>query len=242
MTDHWLEEAVTACKLPPPSSFPRNLADELPRWLPVSLVSLPQLTSGAVREWLQQRNIRHPVSNTQRQLHGCMMARAGHAFLFRDSEDTDSEQRFTLAHEVAHFVLDHLIPRAQALRVFGESIRPVLDGRRRPTIEEALSSVIDRIPLGVQVKLMDRSPSGFIETGVVEESERRADRLALELLAPSARVRPLLKDVPAAEGEALLATCFGLPEQVARTYAGMLLRRGRAQRFSILEFLGEAGR
>jgi IrrE N-terminal-like domain len=242
MTEHWLEEAVAACKLPPPSAFPRNLADEIPLWLPVTLVSLPHLTSDAVRDWLARRGIRHPVSSTQRRLHGCMMARAGCAVLFHDSEDTDREQRFTLAHEVAHFVLDHLLPRARALRAFGEAIRPVLDGRRRRRIEEALSSVLDRIPIGVQVKLMDRSPSGFIQAGVVAESERRADRLALELLAPAEFARPVLKDTPGAEGEALLAFCFGLPEELARTYARMLLRRERTQRFSILEFLGEAGR
>jgi hypothetical protein len=39
-----------------------------------------------------------------------------------------------------------------------------------------------------------------------------------------------------------LAFRFGLPEALARTYARMLLRREREQRFSILEFLGEAGR
>jgi hypothetical protein len=237
-----LEEAVAACRLPPPPAFPRDLATEAELWLPVSLVSLPGLTSDDVRDWLAKEGIGHPVSARRRALHGCMVARAGRAALFHDRQDSEDEQRFTLAHEVAHFVLEHLLPRAQALRVFGEGIRPVLDGVRRPRPEEALSSALDQVPLGVQVKLMDRGPSGVIHTGHVAEAERRADRLAFELLAPVALARPVLKDAPGAEGEARLASRFGLPREQARTYARTLLRRERTARFSIAEFLGEAGR
>jgi hypothetical protein len=167
-----------------------------------------------------------------------MVARAGFGVLFYDSRDDEHEQRFTLAHEVAHFVLDHLLPRFRALRAFGEEIREVLDGRRAPTREELLSSVLDQVPLGIQVKLMDRGPSGSICAGKVAESEQRADRLALELLAPAVLSLAVLKDAAGKGGEARVASRFGLPAEVARTYARML-RRESPPRFSIMEFLGE---
>lgn len=231
MTERWLEEAVAASGLPPRSAFPRDLPAELGLSLRVTLVSLPGLTTDKVRDWLSRRGVRTQVVDTDRPLHGCMVARAGRAILFHDRDDDAREQRFTLAHEVAHFVLDHLLPRERALRAFGESIREVLDEVRPPTPEESLSSVLEGVPLGLQVRLMDRGASGTILTGRVEAAEQRADRLALELLAPAGLARNCTPD--------MLVSRFGLPEEAARTYARMLSRRARPPRFCILDFLGE---
>ena len=242
MTARWLEEALEASCLKASSTFPRNLAAEVSLRLPVTVVCLPRLTSDSIRDWLAQRNWHHRVVDLPRGLHGCMVAEKGVGILFHDSLDTPNQQRFTLAHEVAHFVLDHLLPRARALRVFGEAIRPVLNGSRAPTPEESVSALFERVPLGVQVKLMDRGPSGSFRTGRVAEAERRADRLAQELLAPSALVIPLLKDVSADEAVDRVVFKFGLPREEARTYVQQLLRRQRAPRFSLQRLLGEDGR
>src|SRR4051812_7050075 len=98
--------------------------------LPVSVETLSALTSNAVHEWLGNRGIERDLSEADRALHGCLVAKAGRAIVFLDAGDDDSERRFTLAHEIAHFVLDHLLPRLRALKLFGESIQPVLDGER----------------------------------------------------------------------------------------------------------------
>ncbi len=241
MTRRWLEEAVVACGLSPRPSFPRNLADEVRRSLPVLLVYLPGLTCDGVRDWLSHRKVHHTVAEGDRPLHGCLVARAGAGILFIDEEDDAHEQRFTLAHEVAHLVLDHLLPRARAVRVFGEGIRPVLDGLRAPTPEEALSSVLDGISLGVQVRLMDRGASGSLRRGKVVWSEERADRLAFELLAPRSLALESLSDAPG-EGALRLASRFGLPVGLARTYARVLRGQVNPPRFSVREFLGMDGR
>ncbi|NTX01824.1 ImmA/IrrE family metallo-endopeptidase [Myxococcus sp. CA040A] len=242
MTGRWLEEAVATSRLPVPQVFPRNLDAEVDGFLDVSLESLPNLTSGGVSRWLAKRGVHHRVADTERGLHGCMVAHVGNAMLLLDSQDSPEEQRFTLAHEVAHFVLDHLLPRAWALRAFGASIQPVLDGLRAPTPQEVLSSHFDDVPLGVQVKLMDRSPSGTIQTSKVVEAERRADRLAYELLAPASYAQETLSDGPVESRAQRLSARFGLTPWGAREYIQLLLPRQRPQRFSLVEMLGGARR
>jgi predicted small lipoprotein YifL len=241
MTERWLEEALAGCGLPPPLAFPRDLATEAPVWLPVTLVPLPRLTTDAVRDWLTRYRLRPTLDTPSRRVHGCMVAWVGKGILFHDSEDGEDERRFTVAHEVAHFVLDHLLPRRRALRAFGEGIREVLDGKRPPGPGEALSSALEGVPLGMQVKLLDRDGSGSIRAGRVMQSEWRADRLAFELLAPAALAREELSPTREEAGVARLASRFGLPREVAREYA-RVLRPARKPRFSILEFLGEDGR
>ncbi|WP_342374556.1 ImmA/IrrE family metallo-endopeptidase [Myxococcus stipitatus] len=187
---------------------------------------------------LARHHIKHRVAETPRRLFGCMVARQGRAILFLDSMDTLEEQRFTLAHEIAHYVLDHLLPRRWALSVFGESILSVLDNTRRPTPSERLSSHFSQIPIGVQVKLMERSPSGAIRSTKVLHAERRADRLAYELLAPSGLAQETLSDLPEDEGAEALATRFGLTRAAAREYAQMLLLHRRPPPFSFARMLG----
>jgi hypothetical protein len=239
MTARWLEEAVEASGLAAATTFPRNVAAEVSLRLPVTVVHLPQLSSHSIRAWLAQRQRYPHIDEVSRDLHGCMVAERGVGILFHDSKDSPNQQRFTLAHEVAHFVLDHLLPRARALRVFGRSILPVLDGERPPTPEESVSALFERVRLGVQVKLMDRDEHGFFRTGQAAEAEHRADELALELLAPAALVIPMLREVTGDEAVQQVASRFGLPRGVARSYIQHLLRRQRVPRFSLQRLFGE---
>ncbi|WNG20000.1 ImmA/IrrE family metallo-endopeptidase [Cystobacter fuscus] len=239
MRSGWLDEAVKASKLPPATVFPRELADEVEIYLPVSLVPLPGLTCHQVRDWLVQRNnLRIEVPDQDRQIHGCMVAKRGRGFIFCEARDTAEVRRFTLAHEVAHFVLDHLLPRMNALAALGESILPVLDGEREPNPREGLSAMLKRIPLGVQVRLMDRDPSGAICSGKVDAVEHRADRLAFELLAPADQALPMLAGVPRTRAAEELASRFGLRRMEAAAYARILLGP-RHQPFSIQKYFPE---
>lgn len=216
--------------------FPRDLMANVSMHLPVSVVPLPQLSTHGVRRWLQDRGVQHDVADTNRALHGCLVARAGRAIVFIDADDDDAEARFTLAHEIAHFVLDHLLPRLRALKVFGERIRPVLDGERPPTPEEMVSAVLKRVSLGLQVHLMSRSPRNTVCVWDVEESEQCADRFALELLAPAHYVTEALRghlgdfdEIAGRQDEATDYTArrFGLPGHVATSYVRHLIGRYR---------------
>src|SRR5439155_10352473 len=161
------------------SSFPRDLIANTVMHLPVTVVQLRNLTSHSVSRWMQLRGITISVSGVDRVLHGCLIARAGQGVVFLDAGDSELERRFTFAHEISHFMLDHLLQRLRALRGLGERVLPVLDGERAPTPEEMLSAVLERVSLGVQIHLMDRAPDGAICSWEVEESEQQANRLAL---------------------------------------------------------------
>jgi Zn-dependent peptidase ImmA (M78 family) len=232
----WLETALQATGLQPAVRYPRDLAADVAMHLPVSIEVLPKLSSRVVREWLRRRGIEHRVSDVDRPLHGCLVARSGYGIIFLDADDRESDRRFTLAHEIAHFLLDHLLPRLRALKLFGEHILPVLDGKRAPSQEEILSAVLERVQLGVQVHLMNRGAKGAICTWDVEESEQRADRLALELLAPGsttiAELRQILGDAEIGGGQMsrgadYVAERFGLPNDVAAAYIQLLLGKRR---------------
>ncbi|ATB42453.1 hypothetical protein CYFUS_007931 [Cystobacter fuscus] len=239
MRSGWLDDAVKASRLPPATVFPRELADEVEIYLPVSLVPLPGLTCHQARDWLAQRNnIRVEVPDQDRPIHGLMVADQGRGFIFYEERDSVEVRRFTLAHEVAHFVLDHLLPRMKALAAFGEDIRPVLDGKRQLGALTGLSAMLKRIPLGVQVRLMDRDSSGAICSGKVDAVEHRADRLAFELLAPADQALRMLEGLPRTRAADELASRFGLRRMEAAAYARILL--GPEHRpFSIQKYFPE---
>ncbi len=232
MSRRWLEDALLATGLNPGSRFPRDLMRDVVMQLPVSVEIIPILSAHVVRQWLRQHGVQHDVSDVDRALHGCLVARAGQGIVFLDADDEEAERRFTLAHEIAHFILDHFVPRLRAHKIFGDRILPVLDGERPPTREEMLSAVLERVRLGVQVHLMSRGPDGAVCAWDVEESEQRADRLALELLAPAraatAGLRRIFGDSDDPTDQQLrgaehLAEQFGLPADVASSYVGLLL-------------------
>jgi len=224
MIEGWLQEALKECGLPESTGFPRDLAEDLPLVLPLTVVPLPGLTPRQGLEWLVSHRRAHGgLVETDDLKHGFTVAHAGVGVLFLNSEDPPDEQRFTLAHEVAHFVLDHLQPRSRVLRARGESILPVLNGKQEPTVAEQLFSVLERMPYRTQANFMDRNDKGGPRTGQVMESEQRADRLAFELLAPRSELLPLLHQAGRKELEAELVSRFGLPVREARTYARWLL-------------------
>lgn len=220
-----------------PEDYPRDLIAIMPLQLPVAFVQVNQLATNTLERWLARRRIIHRVYGPWRRLHGALVARAGRGVIFIDSSDDVEEQRFTAAHETAHFILDHLVPRQKALETLGDMILPVLDGDRSPTPEESVSAVLNRVPLGVQVHLMDRGHHGAICSWDVEEREQGADRLALEIVAPAEAALHVLRQAhhmsrPSEIGWApkILADRFGLPMSAAFAYAKLLLHRRRAPR------------
>lgn len=221
--------------------FPRTLESAVSWALPLVLVKLPRLGVDELRAWLDQRGVRLPCAIADRPLRGALLARGGHGFVFLDGSDPDDERRFTLAHEVAHFLSDYLAPRDRALQAFGESIRDVLDGRRRPAPEERLSALLRDVALGLYTHWMDRRPDGAIGWAQILEAEHRADRLALELLAPrrvvTARLQGLGADPAVDVVTGILCGEFGLPFAPANAYAAMLCTQLRASR-SFRDWMG----
>jgi len=227
--------------------YPRDLESTVSWALPLGIVKLPRLTLELVRSWMAGRGIGTSVAGgASRSLRACLIARAGYGIVLLEGSDPPDERRMSLAHEVVHFLLDHVNPREKALRALGESVRAVLDGVRPPTPEERLAGVLGGLHLGVYTHLIERSESGSVDRVSVVEAEDRADRLALELLAPrQAVLAQLAGELPPTRlaagetvdiAEAVLKRDFGLPPMPARRYARVVV--GGAAPRSFRDWLG----
>jgi hypothetical protein len=203
----------------PPPRFPRDLEVSVLLGLALAIVKLPRLRATSVDAWFAERGRPHVVGGPDRVLRGCLFAVAGRGVVFVDAADPPDEQRYSLAHEVAHFLGDYLVPREKILARMGPEAADILDGRRRPSPSERIDGLLAGATLGVHRHLMDRVPQSEARVG---RSESRADRLALELLAPRDVVIRSLRGMgrrTEAAVRRVLADDFGLPAAVAQSYA-----------------------
>ena len=198
--------------------FPRDLREPA-SWFRVVVVELPRLSVTGVCHWLARRGVQIELGEPDRPLRGCLYADRGEAFAFLDAADDAAERRFTLAHELGHFLRDYWGPRRVAAARLGPAAVDVLDGLREPTFEERLSAVLRDVSVGPFAHLMRRDEGGRPLTPAERRSEEAADRLAFELLAPAARL-----DGCDDRGElaAALVDEYGLPPEPAARYAKLL--------------------
>jgi len=210
--------------------FPRTMQAAIMRALPVAIVLLPRLHLSNVERWLRERRVPFRFPCADRRVHGCVVAYRGLGVIFADGTDGPGELRLTLAHEAAHFLVDYLQPREEALARLGPAFADVLDGRREPTTQERVHAVLNHVHVGVYHNLIERRADGQPTLSAIWDAEDRADRLALELIAPAQAVLaqvdlslPHYSQRHAAVVRCLTAT-FGLPEDMADWYGRMLLR------------------
>jgi IrrE N-terminal-like domain len=219
MIPGWLSEAADyfwAVAGSPPAP-PRDLTLPALRGLVIDEQVMPGLSIGAIQAWLSRRGCEIKFDEQDRRLRGCLTAVGGSAIIFIDGADCAAEHRFTFAHELAHFLLDYLLPRQRAIELLGASILEVLDGLRPPTETERIDAAINACPLGLHYHLLDRRE----RTGHVSAVESHADQLAWELLAPDEELacRFSAKSISAVDLCAELIHDFGLPTPEAARYA-----------------------
>lgn len=200
--------------------------------LPVEIGSVAHLRLHHVAARMKSLGVETTLAGRDRRLRGCLIAYQGNGLILIEADDPPDERRFTLAHELAHFLLDYQALRQRALKALGKGILPVLDGLRPPTLEERVHAVLADAPLGVLRHLMERPDAGLPVSAVLDV-EDRADRLALELLAPAALLQERLRspDAPTAFRDRLdflsdmLVAEHGLPPAIAASYARLVLRQ-----------------
>ena len=226
-----------------PEAFPRSLESAVLWALPLGIFKLPRLWVSDAQSWLARRGIRFHLKTGDRPLHGCLLAYRGRGCVLLNGADSLAESRFSLSHEVAHFLLDYHRPRQRAVKRLGPSILEVFDGIRPPTVQERVHAILSGVPIGFHTHLMGRSENGVIGCDLAGEAEDAADRLALELLAPQGEVRRrvshrrLIRDQQSLTQIAtmILQKDFGLPPGVAAGYAQYLYPPVR--RSSVREWL-----
>jgi hypothetical protein len=210
-----------------PEPFPRDLSRPITRALPLAIVLLPRLRLDAVQTWLKANGVACPCQEADRPLRACLAARAGHGLIFLDGTDPADEQRFSLAHELGHFLRHYRQPRCLACRHLGAGIAEVLDGERSPTPQERVHALLANVPLGLHLHLMQRGPRRAVVKRDVATAEEEADQVAYELLAPveavGAAVGSLGGDLASIRIREVLGAVFGLPLAQAEDYSRLLL-------------------
>jgi hypothetical protein len=192
---------------------------------PLAVVVLPELNIAGARGWLAERGAGVQFGKDDRQLRGLLLAWRGSGVIFVDGGLPVPDRRFTVAHELGHFLLDYVEPRARVLRKAPDLLE-VLDGHRPVTARDRTRAVLERISLGVHAHLLDRDPHGGAAWDV-EQGEDLSSRFALELLSPWRDVLATLRRLPDGlvwggrleAATRLLEGTFELPEQAARVRA-----------------------
>ena len=210
--------------------FPRDIESAIAWSVPLFVVRVPRLRVHDLEKYLRQRKLPATVGTTdRRRLHGCVVAIRGKGFIVVDGSDGVRDLRFTLAHEVAHFLLDYQAPRERAIERLGPQIEDALDGIRPATVDERVDGLLAHAQIGLYAHFMHRA-GGELPTQSAFEAETQADLLALELLAPEAEVWSTVPECFAQRPFAsrrtvlhrLLMRRFGLPNEVARIHSGRL--------------------
>jgi hypothetical protein len=207
--------------------FPRTLEAPLETGYDVTVKRLPGLTLASIRDWLAPLGI--VVGETpDRRLCGCLAAARGSAFIFVDGDDVADEQRYTLAHELAHFIRDVWQPRQRVERMLGKVGTEVCDGDRAATQDERIAATLEGLGLSVQVHLLPRDAAGRPSTAAIADHEECADVLAFELLAPVAHLAQA-GALGWSDSELLhrLVSVYGLPPRDAARYVDRLRPRAR---------------
>lgn len=209
--------------------FPRELRRAIGFAVPVSVWYLPRLRTAEIDDWGRQHGLPCRLNLPDRPLRACTVAHQDRAVVLVDSTDAPDEQRFSLAHELGHFLRDYAEPRERARAALGHGAVEVLDGRRRASFDERVGSVLRGVELQPFVHLMERTPDGHPANATIGTAEHQADLLAYELLAPCAVLLAMLPPLPDEErrrhATRLLRSGFGFPHEPAARYAALLAPR-----------------
>ncbi len=222
MSALWAQEAAErfwiAAGGPPP--FPRDLREAIPLALPLAVVELPDLCLAAVDQWLGARGVSLPLGAPDRALRAALLARGAAGLVFVHAGDTADERRFSLAHEVAHYLIEYALPHARASKRLGAEAAQALAAGAAAPLALRIDAALAGLPPRLHLHLLERDGTGRSR---VAAAERQADLLALELLAPVESVRARF---PAGSGraavESALRQAYGLPARLARDYAQRL--------------------
>lgn len=203
--------------------------------LPLGIKKISHLTLQSVCKWLVEEGIALEGLDSlpERDLRACLVTYGEpRNYVFLDETDSAADQLFSLAHEVAHFLLDYQQPRERAEQHLGKEILQVLDGKKELSLEQRLSGWLNDVKLKPHRHFMERSSQGDILSSEILQIESRADKLALELLAPEEKAVDIVRTAIVGKDKYRLRTNaaqialmsqFYLAKNIAKPYAERLV-------------------
>lgn len=193
----------------------------------VHLIRIPQLNPTKITSWLTSRKIDIPVENNDRSLDGALLIQNGTVIMFIDTAENDIRQRYTLAHQVSHFLLAYQMPKERAIIKLGKEIAAALKDDTEAPVTQLVQSALQGMTGAAYTLLIEKSEDAFPSDRLNLLPESPADTLALELLAPryqiiqetasaSARLRysPFKRTC-----QELLIDKYRIPLEIAHKYA-----------------------
>ena len=219
------ERFWSAFGMEPPE--PRSVRNAISWVHSVRVETQPALSIETIQSWMAGQGFTVSIDDANRRLRGCAVASGGCGLIFVDASDPANEREFTVAHEVAHLLLDYYGPRDHATGLIGDGAHDIFDGVRDASFSERLTAALHGEALQPFVHLLARD-ANFVASATVLAREALADELACELLAPLAAIRSALPPSwDQAAATATLVNQFHLPEAPSRDYARRLARRFR---------------
>ncbi|WDF54338.1 ImmA/IrrE family metallo-endopeptidase [Mucilaginibacter sp. KACC 22063] len=224
---------------------PFDIAGAVSLLFPIDIVQLSELSTAKIDHWFSARNVNIQTHVQDRPLHGFVVFSRGVGFMFINGTDDEQERRYTIAHEVSHFLLDYKIPRDKIIKKLGAEVEEVLDGIREPSSKEMVEGIIKHVAVKPFTHLLEKEGDGSFENLQVYYAENNADTLALELLAPASRIKAeTLKEKKKLSHTDFCKICnellvhrYKLPTQIATDYAKVLAYRATGGP-SIMDKLG----
>ena len=216
-----------------PQDPPYDIAKAAKLILPLQVIEIAGLDLEKIRQWLRHRNLVDTIDDIEagnRTVHGFILTQRGSGLIFVDSEDLEAEQRFTIAHEVSHFLIDHKIPRQKIISRFGDRLEKIMDGELPLKRSDELFALIKGADIHQRTRSIENDGDGSFRSWINFIAENEADGLALELLAPQQAVvseilsgkKSLPHQVFTVRCRKLLEQRYGLPTHVAQQYAAEL--------------------
>jgi len=214
--------------------------------LEVGIRPIDGLTPVTAADHLRRVGIECADGVDERELHGCIAVGPHGATILVEMRDDDAQRRFTITHELSHYILEVHRHHQRAERWMGQDYVDILYGSREATPTERIDAWLNGVRSSAFTHFMDRDSNGGYGCGNALEAECSADRLAIEILAPRAEMVSVVSDYEKLPFRDLVDATrriaeqrFGLPYAVAVPYVDRIawrLTRGpsTAERFGLL--------
>ena len=214
------------------SEYPVNIGYAAMSALEVYVEEVEGLTTLTAASYAGRGGLWNTVGVSERGLRGCIVVGRRGATILVEGNDCEAEKRFTIAHEVAHYILEVRRHRERAADKMGRDFSDVLYGLKEATPTERIDAWLNDVRSDKILHLMDRAPGGGYGCARTMDAECVADELALEILAPRSDMKKVLSSLgqmgfaeSLSAAQRIAERRYGLPGAIAGVYASRAVRR-----------------